>query len=235
MLLPTLVASAAGYLSFVSLSGTEPFFPVTGTEGFGFTQLFGAVVVGIIAGIGARIFARMVRVAKRVSGEAPSIFVVISAVVSMALLTWVGWLLTDRPVTLGAGSEVLLWLLTETPTLWVLFAVLALRVLVTSVAIAGGGVGGVFIPLAIAGALTGAIVGEVLGAADSGLFIVVGIAAFLGAGYRVPLAAVMFVAETTGRPAFIVPGLLASVAAELMMGVDSVSPYQLRSDSGMGL
>ena len=52
----------------------------------------------------------------------------------------------------------------------------------------------------------------------STLFIVIGIAAFLGAGYRVPLAAVMFVAETTGRPSFVVPGLLAAVAAELMMG-----------------
>ena len=45
-------------------------------------------------------------------------------------------------------------------------------------------------------------------------FLVVGAAAFLGAGYRVPLAAVTFVAESTGRPGFVVPGLLAAVAAE---------------------
>ena len=95
--------------------------------------------------------------------------------------------------------------------------------------------GGVFIPLAIAGALTGSLVASILGDVDAGLFIVVGVAAFLGAGYRVPLAAVMFVAETTGRPSFIVPGLLASVAAELTMGSDSVSPYQLRTESGFGL
>jgi chloride channel protein, CIC family len=57
---------------------------------------------------------------------------------------------------------------------------------------------------------------------------VVGVAAFLGAGYRVPLAAVMFVAETTGRPGFIVPGLIAAVAAELIMGTTSVTAYQVR-------
>jgi CIC family chloride channel protein len=56
---------------------------------------------------------------------------------------------------------------------------------------------------------------------------VIGVAAFLGAGYRVPLAAVMFVAETTGRPSFVVPGLLAAVAAELMMGSSSVTEYQV--------
>ena len=54
----------------------------------------------------------------------------------------------------------------------------------------------------------------------------VGVAAFLGAGYRVPLAGVMFVAETTGQPGFVVPGLLAAVAAELVMGASSVTPYQ---------
>ena len=39
------------------------------------------------------------------------------------------------------------------------------------------------------------------------------LAAALGAGYRVPLAGVMFVAEASGRPGFIVPGLLAAVGA----------------------
>jgi hypothetical protein len=36
----------------------------------------------------------------------------------------------------------------------------------------------------------------------------------------------MFVAETTGRPSFVVPGLLAAVAAELVMGRSSVTTYQ---------
>jgi CIC family chloride channel protein len=56
---------------------------------------------------------------------------------------------------------------------------------------------------------------------------VLGVAAFLGAGYRTPLAAVIFVAETTGAPGFVVPGLLAAVAAELVMGRSSVSAEQV--------
>jgi CIC family chloride channel protein len=36
----------------------------------------------------------------------------------------------------------------------------------------------------------------------------------------------MFVAETTGRPGFIVPGLLAAVVAQLLMGRGSVTAYQ---------
>ena len=101
-----------------------------------------------------------------------------------------------------------------------------LRCLATSATIAGGGVGGLFIPLVVAGALTGRIVGGSVHALDTSLFVVIGVAAFLGAGYRVPLAAVMFVAEATGRPGFVVPGLLAAVVVELMMGRRSVTTYQ---------
>jgi CIC family chloride channel protein len=69
-------------------------------------------------------------------------------------------------------------------------------------------------------------VGGAVNELDTSLFTVVGAAAFLGAGYRVPLAAVVFVAEATGRPGFVVPGLLAAVAAELVMGRYSVTAYQ---------
>ena len=42
----------------------------------------------------------------------------------------------------------------------------------------------------------------------------------------------MFVAETTGRPGYIVPGLLAAVAAMLVMGRASVTQYQRSSQPG---
>lgn len=70
------------------------------------------------------------------------------------------------------------------------------------------------------------MVGGAVNVLDTTLFTVVGAAAFLGAGYRVPLAAVMFVAEATGRPGFVVPGLIAAVVAELIMGRASVTAYQ---------
>ena len=54
-----------------------------------------------------------------------------------------------------------------------------------------------------------------------------GIAAFLGAGYRVPLAAVTFIAEATGRPGYIVPGLFAAVMADVVMGKSSITSFQL--------
>src|SRR5690606_38482102 len=81
------------------------------------------------------------------------------------------------------------------------------------------------IPLVVAGALTGDLLATAIDEHTS-LFPLIGVAAFLGAGYRTPLAGVMFIAETTGRPGFVVPGLIASVASQLVMGGSSVSPCQ---------
>ena len=75
----------------------------------------------------------------------------------------------------------------------------------------------------------------VLGANDgiiSTAGLVIGVAAFLGAGYRVPIAAIMFVAEATGKPEFIVPAVVATVVAELAVGGQSVTTHQLASRAG---
>jgi CIC family chloride channel protein len=139
--------------------------------------------------------------------------------------------LTGESVTTGPGYDAIRWALDPARSTWLVAAVLVLRCVATSTAVAGGGVGGLFIPLVVAGALTGRVVGGAVNALDTSLFTVVGAAAFLGAGYRVPLAAVVFVAEATGRPGFVVPGLLAAVAAELVMGRYSVTAYQRPSST----
>jgi chloride channel protein, CIC family len=43
----------------------------------------------------------------------------------------------------------------------------------------------------------------------------------------------MFVAESTGRPGFVVPGLIAAASAQLVMGRASVSTYQRAARTGI--
>jgi CIC family chloride channel protein len=151
---------------------------------------------------------------------------------TIAVLFAVGRGLTGESLVLTPGYGVIAWALVPGRAVAVLLAVLALRCVATAASVAGGGVGGLFVPLVVAGALLGRAFGAALGSTDS-LFLVIGIAAFLGAGYRVPLAAVVFVAETTGRPGFVVPGLIAAVVAELVMHQTSVTAYQSRPAPGM--
>ncbi|MDA3015309.1 MAG: chloride channel protein, partial [Actinomycetota bacterium] len=133
-----------------------------------------------------------------------------------------------QSLSLGAGYEVMTeWLFVEADiAVWLLIAVFVIRSVASAATVVGGGVGGVFVPLVVGGAIVGRAVGEVIHPERFTLYTLIGIAAFLGAGYRVPLAAVMFVAETTGRPNFIVPALFAAVAADLVMGDQSITSYQ---------
>jgi CIC family chloride channel protein len=175
----------------------------------------------------------MLRRAKTINSVAPTWARVTAAGALLATIFVVTRVLTGESLTTGPGYATIRWALDPDHGLWVVAAVLVLRCVATAVTVAGGGVGGLFIPLVVAGALTGRLVGGAVDALDSSLFTVVGVAAFLGAGYRVPLAAITFVAEATGRPGFVVPGLLAAVVAELVMGGASVTTYQRRSATGL--
>jgi CIC family chloride channel protein len=230
MLLPALVASAVGYLAFAFVNGTAPLFEAHGAAPvLSFADLAGALALGIAAGLGARAFARLLLAAKWLAAHAGPWLRIVGAGVVLAGLFGVTWALTDRPLAIGVGYQTIEWALAPDRALGVLVVVLVVRCVATATTVAGSGVGGLFVPLVVAGALLGRIAVEVVGDANTTLFVVIGVAAFLGAGYRVPLAAVMFVAETTGRPGFIVPGLLAAVAAVLVMGRDSVTTFQRSS------
>jgi CIC family chloride channel protein len=227
MLLPALVASATGYLMFVALSNTDPIFAFSDEERiaeFGFRDLIGAVLIGVGCAAGARLFSRLIRYAKGFTLQRTGFRVAVASA-ALAVIFLIGRGLTGESLTLGPGYDVIAWL-GEEHALWLLIAVFVLRLLATSATLAGGGVGGLFIPLVVGGAIVGRAVGDLVDPLDPTLYVLLGIAAFLGSGYRVPLAAVMFVAESTGQPGFIVPALFASVAADLVMGERSVTSFQ---------
>ncbi len=226
MLLPAATAAAASYVVFAAIAGTDPILPVGGQPPFDLRDLGGAALVGLVCGILARAFVTLVRLAKAQAGRGHPL---LRAGMAGAVIggTVLGTrLLSDEPLALGPGYDALRWAIDPGHSVLAIVALGSLRVLGTTAVIAGGGVGGLFIPLVIQGALVGRAVGGIVDPDSTTLLPVVGMAAFLGAGYRVPLAAVVFVAEFTGRPGFVVPGLIATVVAQLVIGRASASPYQ---------
>jgi CIC family chloride channel protein len=226
MLFPALIAAACGYLVFVAINGTQPLFPINGTPPFGFRELAGAAVLGLLAGVGARVFARFVAWAKTWQSRANPVVSVVAGGTTLALLVVVSRVVYGDTLTIGAGYRVIGWVVAGHHALWAVALLLVLRAIVTPATVAGGGAGGLFVPLVVLGALLGDACGVAVHEPTTSLFPVIGVAAFLGAGYRTPIAAVVFVAESTGRPGFIVPGLVAAVVAQLFMGERSVSVYQ---------
>jgi len=208
---------------------------VQGSAPFNLRDLGGAVVLGVLCGVGARAFVTALRWAKHPAEQIHPILLAMAAGAVLAGLAATAFGLTGKGLTLGAGYDTLQWALDPRRSVALVTALLVMRGLATVATVAGGGVGGLFIPLVIEGALLGRAVGGLLGTAATGstLFPLIGAAAFLGAGYQVPLAGVMFIAESTGRSGFVVPGLIAALVAQLFMGTISASSYQIATRHGM--
>lgn len=231
--LPALVGAASGYTVFVLLNGTERLFPVSGETDLVLADLGVAAVIALTCGLGGRAFAAVIGAAKSLSARVAPVPRVAGGAAMMAGLVVLSSLWFDgQALVLGPGYQSVDFALEPERGLWIIAALATMRVLATASTVGGGGVAGLFIPLVVQGALTGRLMAGVFDADNQSLWVVVGVAAFLGAGYRVPLAAVMFVAEATGRPAFVVPALLAATGAQLLMGTASVSAYQRRRRDG---
>lgn len=225
-LFPALVGAASGYLALTMLAGTDRLFPVSDSPPFDLRDLGGAVVLGLVAGVVARGVALGIRWAKHRAADVKAPVRIPLAAGACALASAAAYSLTGQPIGIGPGHKVLEWIADPGVGLAVVLAVFVLRLIVTLATTAGGGIGGFFIPLVVLGGLLGRIASSLTHTTSSMLFPILGVAALLGAGYQVPLAAVMFVAESSGRPGYVVPALFAAVVADLASGGRSVTDFQ---------
>jgi CIC family chloride channel protein len=223
-LLPSLVAAGSAYVTYVAIIGTAPLLPTGGAAPFDLRDLGGGLALGVLCGVLARLGAHAIGTAKRL--RLSRWWRVALSAGGMAALAPIALRWFDAPLHLGPSYAAIEWAARPDRAVPVLCGLFAVRAFSTWLGVAGGGMGGLFIPLVTQGAIVGSIVEHVIDTSNPYLFPTVGIAAFLGAGYRTPLAGVAFVAEATGEPGFLVPALLAAAAAQLVMGAHSFSPYQ---------
>jgi chloride channel protein, CIC family len=245
-LLPALIASAAAYTTYVAIVGLDPVVPfaslerlIGGEEGGFITSeevrsvlgveigdLFGALLLGVGAGLGGRLVALIVRWAK-IQAERQALWRRVSvAGIALALLAVGADAAFDEPLTIGPGLEAVRWVTEPDRGLGLIALLFGLRLAATTATLVGGGVGGLFIPLVVQGAILGQFVGEVVDTDRPLLYPTLGVAASLGAGYRTPIAAVMFVAEVSPTGGYVVPALVAAAVSQLVAGRSTVSAHQ---------
>lgn len=104
----------------------------------------------------------------------------------------------------------------------ILAALIPLKILATSLTLASGGSGGVFLPSLYIGAVTGGLFGTVVhGAlpgmtAGPGAYALVGMAGVLSAATHSPITAVLLLFEVTGDYQIILPVMVVSILATLV-------------------
>jgi CIC family chloride channel protein len=97
----------------------------------------------------------------------------------------------------------------------------------TLFSLGAGGVSAMFVPLFSTGGCLGTAFAQSIAHSPAlGLYAAVGLASFIAAGYKTPLAAVVFVAEATDGHAFIVPALIGAAVAYAVSGEASASADQ---------
>lgn len=134
------------------------------------------------------------------------------------------------PQIMGDGYHYIKDVLSGEGVLWVMAALILLKIVATAVTLGSGGSGGVFAPALFIGAVTGGAYGSVVHSlfpsvtASSGAYAAVGIGAFLAATTHAPLTAIFLLFEMTGDHLIIIPIMITSI-------IGTVVSSRLNSDS----
>jgi chloride channel protein, CIC family len=229
-LLPSLIASVVSFMTLSSFLGSAPIFNFATEASFTRRDLLGCALLGVLVGLIAMAFVLTFR---RVRGfcihlRAPhwlklSVGGLLTALCGLIFLHFCNGSL----VPIGPNYEAVELILKQPHSSleMVLFAVLKLAASIFT--LGAGGVSAMFVPLFLTGEALGvAFAQSVVHSGSLALYAAVGMASFISAGYKTPLAAVVFVAEATGGHAFIIPSLIGAAIAYAVSGDASASGDQ---------
>lgn len=217
-----LTAAAADWLARM-LEGPRLQLPVTHSGLPGLPMLVPVVGVGIFTAFVALAFQKSLlaiqSVFDRMTRDRTSV-----VAITFALGCLLGLFLITRPEVLGVGHRLFDSALTDQMPLALALTALAVRIPLTAASYATGAPGGLIVPAILFGVLSG----QAFSAATLTLFgatgpdyhavcIVAGMAASLGALFRIPLTAVLLTVEITGTFDLILETAAASVIAQTLL------------------
>jgi chloride channel protein, CIC family len=229
-LLPSLIASVVSFMTMGAFLGSAPLFDFASGISFTRRDLVWCALLGVIIGLIAMAFVVTFRRARTFFVNAPvphwtklAVGGLLTGICGLVFLHFYhGSLVPIGPnyeavgLILGSGHSSL-------ELVW--FGLLKLAA--TIFTLASGAVSAMFVPLFLAGGSFGlAFAQSVVHSPTPALYAAVGMACFIAAGYKTPLAAVVFVAEATGGHAFIIPALIGSAVAYAVSGDASASGDQ---------
>jgi CIC family chloride channel protein len=229
-LVPSLIASVVSFVTLSSFLGATPLFNFSSSTGFLRSDLYWSALLGLIIGLVAMGFVITFRRMRRlfVRWRVPH-FLKLALGGLLTGLCGVLFLIIypGNLVPIGPNYEAVGEILSRphSSRLLIIFSVLKLGATLST--LAAGGVSAMFVPLFLVGGSIGTAFGQsVVHSSSLDLYAAVGMASFLAAGYKTPLAAVVFVAEATGGHAYIVPALIGAAVAYAVSGDASASGDQ---------
>jgi chloride channel protein, CIC family len=229
-LIPSLIASVVSYLTLGSFFGSAPLFDFSSSRSYTMGDLLWCALLGLLIGLIAMAFVITFRRLRRwvIQWAAPhwiklSVGGLLTALCGLIFLT----LYPGPLVPLGPNYEAVGLILNHVHSSSELMAFSVCKLAATAFTLGAGGVSAMFVPLFLTGGTLGvAFAQSIAHSASIELYAAVGMASFISAGYKTPLAAAVFVAEATGGHCFIIPALIGAAVAYAVSGDASTSADQ---------
>lgn len=231
-LVPSIIASVTGYAIFGYFFNYRSLFKITTTE-VAFhnpASLLIYTIVGIVTGLlgilyvltfyGVRTqFSRLKRIPNYVKPAIGGLAVGLIAMAFPQILGlsygWIQLLFYDQTSQFSAFTLM---------PIWILLALIFLKIISTSLSIGSGGSGGVYAPGIVVGALTGATLWALFNELHIFPFvtlsdlIIVSMIAFFGGVSKAPISVIIMGTEMTGGYALFLPLMLATVISYFISG-----------------
>jgi len=229
-LLPSLIASVISYATMAAFTGAGPIFEFPTAGFYNRADLLWAALLGAICGLIAMVFDITFRRVRRFSIQAKiphwGKMLLGGLLTGICGLAFVSIFKGDL-IPIGPNYEAVPQILLRAHSSLELVTFGVMKLAATLCSLGVGGVSAAFVPLFLSGSSFGAAFAQSVAHSPTvDLFAAVGMAAFIAAGYKTPLTAVVFVAEATGGHAYIVPALIGAAVAYAVSGEASMSGDQ---------
>jgi len=232
--MPVVVSSAMGTITSRIIFGNQPAFKMPPYTFISHWELLFYIFLGIFVGLIAHLFIRLFYGTKAYFDNLE---------ISPYLKPFIGFFLVGIigmffPQVFGVGYDEVQKVLNAQMLPTIMFILVFLKVLATSLTLGSGGVGGMFSPAFFIGAMAGGSFGALVNhyfphiTAPYPAYAAVGIGAFLAALTHAPVTAVFLAFEMTGGDYYIIlPTLFASITGLLIayaLSKESIDTYELK-------
>jgi CIC family chloride channel protein len=229
-LIPAIIASITAFVVNSMLTGWEPIFAANIARFVRPQELVAYIVLGIIIAIIGRIYISVFYgVRDRIFRPMP-----VPAAVKPAIGGFVVALIAlGLPQIMGGGYGWLQLIMDEGMPLVILLLLIPAKIVATSFTISSGGSGGVFAPSLVIGGVTGAVFAASVArvapalAPPAAACVLVGMGGFFSGVAKVPIASLIMVAEMSGSYNLLVPMMLVTSVAFLLMRGSSIYEAQV--------
>ncbi len=211
---PIIIASVTGAVISQAVYGAEPAFIVPPIQMQSLFEIPFIVLTGCIVGAAAAFFISLQKKALALQSYPISLRLTVAGVITGSAAIYL-------PQIMGIGYDTVQLALTGSLAINYLLITVIVKLCLTAICIGMGMPGGVIGPTFFIGACIGGIMGTIghilypAYAATSGFYVMLGMAAMMGACLNAPLAALMAVVEMTSNTNIILPAMLVIVTANL--------------------